>query len=155
MALLTSYAECGSLLSQHVQSDSSIVSVRRESAMQYDSIVGENPVVDNLFCEVAGKVVHVIARFSKVTDNKIVLRGSGAGWNWNNDRPHEQTRTSLFVRTFTFHVPTCSMHDTVEIKLVSVADDKSRRWQTGNNVQIDLSTYGHVAIVRVNDVSFE
>jgi hypothetical protein len=124
------------------------------SALNYALTIAEHPDRDKFFCA-AGKVVHVTARFKQEIYAPVTLRGTGP-LSWDKDFPADHN-LKLFSRTFTFHVPVANMDDTIEFKTVIPAlnpEDKIR-WQSGDNTRVDLSTFGHIVMLKLNDVSFE
>jgi hypothetical protein len=127
------------------------------STIAYAAKIAKNPNLDQLFCQQAGKIVHIAVQFSEKV-GQVAIRGSSGPLKWTSDRLEDtQTTTDFYNRTFTFLVPQNQINDKIEFKFCLPAIENVRngvQWSKGDNWMIDLSKYGHIAIVEVSNVSF-
>ena len=131
----------------------------QSSALDYALRVGENPNLDQTFCNTAGKVLHITMKFSDKIEQPVALRGNGPGLSWDADKCDDNANTTspdFYERTFTLAVPVSEMNKDIEFKVVIAPADANSaiRWQTGANSIVPMSQKGHIAIVEVSNVSF-
>lgn len=110
--------------------------------------------LDQELCNSIGKVVHLTARLKDPTTDSIVLRGDKGSLGWDKNLSHSGPSPLSDEIHFTFSIPTTEMNDTLMCKLVSVGSDGKLKWQNCDNIVCDLSRYGHIAAIEVNNVSF-
>lgn len=138
-----------------------------KSNFKYASMSTSDPQLTHKFREVAGVTVHMHVKLAKKVDEAVTIRGSigpvdsrgnsGGILDWATDRPADTQSTSdFFSRTFTFHVPKEKMNETMEFKLCTLNPNKNTEllWSKGNNWSCDLSKYGNIAIIEVENVAF-
>lgn len=130
-------------------------SKHQRSAIEYTKVCLNNPMIGARVCEVAGKVAIINATFNQSVDRPVTLFGSCNDWKIEVNAD-EQTVPNFLERTFTFHVPQKYMDDIVEFELTALAwnPQDETLCQTENKHRIDLSTYGHFAMMKVSDISF-
>lgn len=124
------------------------------SAVGYASLIMQDPNHDLPFRQQAGKVVHITVNFpSSTVDDEITLRGDKGPLRWDADYRANRTE-NVNNKTFTLYIPTEQMHETLEFKVCKTVEDRLF-WSSGNNLSIPLINYGHVALVRVSNITFE
>ncbi len=138
-----------------------------KSIFKYTSMSINDPQLANKFREVAGVTVHVYVKLANKVNHPVTMRGSigapdshgnsGGILDWATDRATDtQSTPDFFSRTFTFLVPREKMHETMQFKLCTLNPNKNTEllWSKGNNWSYDLSKYGNIAIIEVENVAF-
>ncbi len=141
---------------QHLQLKLPTLPEPQQGALSYGLYISANPNLDQRFCEVAGKVVHITASFSEKVEGKVSLRGQGTpNLSWEVDYPSDTT-TDFYQRTFTLFVPANQMANEIQVKMVVTPEkaEEKMKWQNGNNIHINMGNFGHMAFVKVEAVSF-
>jgi len=120
--------------------------------------VCSNPAIDAECCKAAGKVVHIIVKMATRVEQPVFLRGglnTILSWDSNRAAIPQGTTPDFYSREFVFHVPPAQMNEKFEIKFFSpLGSSLPDRWSLGNNIPVDLSTYGHIAVIEVTNVTF-
>ncbi len=129
-----------------------------KSSIDYVINVANNPAVDEVFCQQAGKVVQIAAELAEQIEDSVALRGENGPLTWDDDynADKELLTPDFYSRTFTFHVPKEQMNDVISFKLVAPGrtPEEQIRWQTGKNCTVDLSKFGHIVNIKVSQVTF-
>jgi len=126
----------------------------------------KNPNLDRIVCEQAGKVVHIIARFS--TKEPVTIRGNNGPLSWGTDIASDSNHATLhtfkdaqtneiktfYERTFTLPVAPNNINDTLEFKFCTYDPSNNLTWSSGTNYSIDLRLYKHLSVIKVPAVTF-
>jgi hypothetical protein len=126
-------------------------------ALNYALMISEHPELDEVFCQQAGKVVHIIARLTEKVGERVTLRGNQGPLAWDHDHGANplQEFPDLYERTFTFHVPPEHADSELQFKFCVPENIQGKMlWSTGDNWQVDLRQHGHIVKIQVNGVAF-
>ncbi len=123
-------------------------------ALSYAGMIAQNPALDNVFCEQAGKVLVITANLSEKCDHPVTLRGDKGSLSWETDHAAvAQTVEDFYQREFVVHVPPAQMNEMFSCKLV--VPGTTARWQQGDNCVVNLGDrHSHIVKVELNGVAF-
>lgn len=128
-----------------------------KSNFSYAQMIAHDPSLDPIFCQAAGKTVHIIIKFSEKMDHPVAIRGEKGPLNWNTNRAaNPQMQANFYQREFTMQVPKEQMNDTLLFKCVvpGRTPQEAMRWQTGDNCKVELKQFGHIAVVEFSGIKF-
>lgn len=135
-----------------------------KSTTEYAAHLVKNPEVDQDVCNAAGKVAFVTVRFKEKLDHAVTIRGTGtSALDWNKDfaaSKHEPT--NFHERVFVINVPVNQMNNTLSFKFLTYTAENKARWSNGPNAHnpnmnftMNMSQFGHIAKIVINDVQFQ